>query len=332
MASYLLKVYKCWKIDQAKLPETIGSTTAKWKSQMNKQQLDVRLFTNLMDFELDYIIQKPPLASSIQSIETCLLLISMDRFPSALASCAMAIESAWKAATNTGQDYKGDFAKILGEVNLVLPKSAPSFNLSNFRKLRNDVVHFGYSPKDDESSARVLFQTGIPVFFMFLANHKGLALDLESSLHQELHEQLQLTLNLNQANKPNNISAIESSQILRHLIKRMSSSLTIWQESASEVDLGQQIEFEAKAELRKLLLRNWHCSESLNCPACKEDDLIVRLEEEQISKGNLHGINAHCINCDLNLHAPLLNIFLQKSIGKEQRNKILKSYGIRMQK
>jgi hypothetical protein len=300
---------------------------------VNNQQLDVQFFTNLYDFELNNIIQRPPLASAIQSLETCLLLISLDRFPSALASCAMAIESAWKAATNTGQDYKGDFAKILGEVNIVLPKSAPSFNLTKFRNLRNDVVHFGYSPKDDEASARMLFSTGIPVFFMFLANHKDLTLDLESCLHPDLHDQLQLTLSLNQAHQQKNISAIESSKILRHLIRRMNSNLTIWQESAfDEGNLSQHLEFEAKTALKNMLLRIWHCSETLRCPVCEENDLIIRLEEEQISKGNLHGINAHCINCDLILQAPLLNIFLQKNLNKEQRNKILESYGIRIQK
>jgi hypothetical protein len=117
------------------------------------------------------------------------------------------------------------------------------------------------------------------------------------------------------------------------MIKRMNSNLTIWQETAlDDGNLSHQIEFEAKTELKNMLLRNWHCSETLRCPVCEENDLIVRLEEEQISKGNLHGINAHCIHCDLNLQAPLLNIFLQKSFGKEQRDKILESYGIRMKK
>ena len=61
------------------------------------QQPDIQFFTNLDDFKLKNIVQRPPLASAIQSLETCLLLISLDRFPSALASCAMAIESAFHA-------------------------------------------------------------------------------------------------------------------------------------------------------------------------------------------------------------------------------------------
>ena len=292
------------------------------------QQPDIQFFTNLDDFKLKNIVQRPPLASAIQSLETCLLLISLDRFPSALASCAMAIESAWKAAENIGQEYKGDFAKILGEVNLALPKSAPSFNLKEFRRLRNDVVHFGYSPKDDEAAARMLFSTGIPVFFMFLANHKDLTLDLESCLHSRLQEQLQLTLNLNQAHKQTNISAIESSQILRHLIKRMISNLTIWQESAlEEEDLSQQIEFESKSKFKEMIKKGWHCNEELRCPVCDFTELIVRLDEASIAKGKFKGTAAHCVNCDLNLQPTILNHFIEMNLTQDEKAVILRGYG-----
>jgi hypothetical protein len=292
------------------------------------QHPDIQFFTNLVDSELNNITQKPPLASAIQSLETCLLLISLDRFPSALASCAMAIESAWKAATNTGQDFKGDFANILGEVNLALPKSAPSFNLKEFRRLRNDVVHFGYSPKDDEASARMLFSTGIPVFFMFLANHKDLNLDLESCLQSGLHDQLQLTLNLNQAHLKKNISAIESSQILRHHIKRMILNLTIWQELAlEEENLSQQIEFESKSKFKEMIKKRWHCNEELRCPVCDFTELIVRLDETSIAKGKLKGTASHCVNCDLNLQPTILNHFIDISLTSDEKAVILRGYG-----
>jgi hypothetical protein len=300
---------------------------------MNTHQPDFQFLTNLADFHFDRIDQRPPLASAIQSFETCLFLISINRFPSALTSCAMAIESAWKAATNAGQENKSDFATILGEVNNIFPSTAPSFNLKDFRKLRNDVVHFGYSPKDDEISAQMIFSTGIPVFFLFVKSHPNLSIDLHSCIEPDIADQLSLTLKLNTIGNKRTVSSIESSKILSHMIKRMNSNLTIWQESAlDDGNLSQHLEFEAKTELKNMLLRNWHCSETIRCPVCEENDLIVRLEEEQISKGNLHGINAHCIHCDLNLQAPLLNIFLQKSFGKEQRDKILESYGIRIQK
>jgi hypothetical protein len=292
------------------------------------QHPDIQFFTNLVDSELNNITQKPPLASAIQSLETCLLLISLDRFPSALASCAMAIESAWKAATNTGQDFKGDFANILGEVNLALPKSAPSFNLKEFRRLRNDVVHFGYSPKDDEASARMLFSTGIPVFFMFLANHKDLNLDLESCLQSGLHDQLQLTLNLNQAHLKKNISAIESSQILRHHIKRMILNLTIWQELAlEEENLSQQIEFESKSKFKEMIKKRWHCNEELRCPVCDFTELIVRLDETSIANGKLKGTASHCVNCDLNLQPTILNHFIDISLTSDEKAVILRGYG-----
>ena len=293
------------------------------------QYPDFQFLTNLADFHFERIEQRPPLASAIQSFETCLHLISLNRFPSALTCCAMAIESAWKAATRTGQDAKTDFATILGEVNSSLPKSSPAFNLKEFRRLRNDVVHFGYSPKDDEVSAKMIFSTGIPVFFLFVNNHPSLAIDINSCLDSDLAGQLNLTLQLNEIGQRKSISAIESSKILSHLIKRTNSNLTIWKESALDgSSLSQQIEFEAKNELKEMLLKFWHCSEEFRCPVCECDDLIVRLEESLLAKGEIKGINAHCVNCDLNLQQDLLNNVLDKNLSRSQKASIFKSYGI----
>ena len=293
------------------------------------QRPDFHFLTNFSDEHFDRIDQRPPFASAIQSFETCLFLISINRFPSALTCCAMAIESAWKAATNAGQENKSDFATILGEVNNFFPSSAPSFNLKDFRKLRNDVVHFGYSPKDDEVSARMIFATGIPVFFLFVKSHLSLFIDLHSCIEPDLGEQLNLTLELNKIGKRQAISTIESSVMLRHMIKRMNSNLTIWQESAlDDHSLSQQIEFEAKSGFKDMLLKDWHCSEAIRCPVCEWDDLVVRFEENQLSEGNLTALRAHCVNCDLNLPPAMLNQILERILSKDKREEILSSYGI----
>ena len=48
------------------------------------------------------MLGQPPLASSLQSFETCLFLIALERFPSALVSCATAWESAIKSKLKIG--------------------------------------------------------------------------------------------------------------------------------------------------------------------------------------------------------------------------------------
>ena len=52
------------------------------------------------------LLANHPLASSLQTFETCLFLISMHQFPSALVSCATACESAMKAKLRLGKDDK----------------------------------------------------------------------------------------------------------------------------------------------------------------------------------------------------------------------------------
>jgi len=286
-----------------------------------------QFLVNLPDHEIDQIISMPPLASAVQNFETSLLLISLKKYPSALACCAMAIESAWKAATHAGQDHKNDFASILGEVNQSFPKNAPTFNLKDFRKLRNDVVHFGYSPKDDESSAQMIFSTGIPVFLLFMESHPNISINVNQSLNPVIFDHLKFVLELNKIGKINSVPAVKSSTILEHSIKRMTLSQSWWQESALDSSLGQQIEFDEKMKIKKLLHDAWHCCEDLICPVCNLNELVVRIDESLIGKRIIKGINAHCVNCDLNLASELLNKLLQCILAESDKEKIFTSYG-----
>ena len=52
------------------------------------------------------MVSQAPLASSLQSFETCLFLIGLDRFPGALVSCASAWESALKAKLAIGPEER----------------------------------------------------------------------------------------------------------------------------------------------------------------------------------------------------------------------------------
>ena len=55
---------------------------------------------------------RPPLASSLQHLETSFLLIAMGRYPHALIACASSIESCIKAALNKTSDDRLEFKKL----------------------------------------------------------------------------------------------------------------------------------------------------------------------------------------------------------------------------
>ena len=262
-------------------------------------------FANFADYHFDLLEKNPPLASAIQSLETCLILVSLDRYPSALASCAMALESAWKAASKKGPDINVNFAEILGDINAALPKGAPAFDFKKFRNLRNNIVHFGYTPKDDDIAAKLIFSIGIPAFFFYIKTHPELNVDLKSCLDLNLLDHLNITIKVNGSNAGyKNMSSVDSSLTLRHLIKRVLISEPIWQDDAlNQHNLGGLVEFEVKDKLRKLLHEGWKTCEDIHCPVCGQEQLVVQLDDAAIEKKLIIAIKGHCLNCDLNFQS-----------------------------
>lgn len=291
-------------------------------------------FTNLADFQFELLRKNPPLASALQSLETCLLLVSLNRYPSALASCAMALESAWKAASKKGPEKNDNFAEILGDINATLPKEAPSFDFKNFRILRNNIVHFGYTPKDDDLAAKLIFSIGLPAFFLYIQSHPELHIDFISSLDPDLFDHLNVVIKINGGDATSkNISAVNSSLILRHWIKRSLINETMWQDDAlNQHNLSGLIEFEVKEELRKMLHDGWELCEDFRCPVCDQEQLVVQLDSAEIEKGLISATKGHCLNCDLNFQPGgnyLLNYFINRNLGVEEKEKILKNYGVK---
>ena len=289
-------------------------------------------FANFADYHFDLLEKNPPLASAIQSLETCLLLVSMDRYPSAMASCAMALESAWKAASKKGPEINVNFAEILGDINAALPKEAPTFDFKKFRTLRNNIVHFGYTPKDDDIAAKLIFSIGIPTFFLYVNNHPELSVDFQSCLDPDLFDHLNLTMKLNDSNAIHkNISPVDSSLTLRHWIKRTLICEPIWQDDAlNQHNLGGLVEFEVKDKLRQLFHDSWETCEDIQCPVCGQEQLVVQLDSAAIEKKSINALKGHCLNCDLNFQPGgrhLLNYFINRSLSADAKERILKSYG-----
>src|SRR5262245_53995790 len=106
----------------------------------------------------------PPLVSSLQSFETSLFLIGLDKYPSALIACSTAWESALKAKLAIGLDDRVDLYELLNRIRAQFTRlgSYDSKKLKDFRTTRNRLVHYGFSPRDDELSAMLLVETGFP--------------------------------------------------------------------------------------------------------------------------------------------------------------------------
>src|SRR5580765_5708305 len=106
---------------------------------------------------------RPPLASSLQSFESCLFLNALFRYPHALTACASAIESALKVGCSRSEQRK-PLQDLLEQARERFPRLAmlPQAQLNDFRTIRNRFVHFGFHESDDAVAASALLRTGLP--------------------------------------------------------------------------------------------------------------------------------------------------------------------------
>lgn len=110
------------------------------------------------------LLEQPPLASSLQSLETTFFLLALYRYPSALVSCATAWESVIKAKLAIRPEDQVPLAKLLGDIRGASPalKKYDRSKIDEFRQTRNRIVHYGFSPKDDRECGQHLVETGLP--------------------------------------------------------------------------------------------------------------------------------------------------------------------------
>ena len=128
------------------------------------QQLETPTF-NFFRATPPELLANPPLASSLQSLETTFLLLSLERYPSALVTCVSAWESVIKAKLAIPpEDRRTSTAQLLE----VIRKSEPILmefdqgKLKILRDTRNHIAHYGFSPHHDQDCGRLLIETGLP--------------------------------------------------------------------------------------------------------------------------------------------------------------------------
>jgi hypothetical protein len=110
---------------------------------------------------------RPPLLSSLQSLETSFYLISLERYPAALIACASAWESLLRSHFGIPEQSEVRLSEMLERFR----KERTHFSritaaqVREFREARNRMIHNGFSPQDDGYSVRLLLSIGFPYLF-----------------------------------------------------------------------------------------------------------------------------------------------------------------------
>jgi hypothetical protein len=302
------------------------------------------------------MLAQPPLASSLQSFETCLFLLGLDRYPSAVVSCATAWESALKAKLAIGPEERGvTLEKMLTDIR---SRSEPlrmydEEKLDAFRRKRNQLVHFGFSPKDDQECATLLLETGLPflslcyrVLFDFYLDWQEVRPGTteftnltpeemaKAGLLSEVAEQLRFVREISYlAKRHGKFDPTHCFSAFRQFIRL---GLKESANTESELDIikhadthGLKFELEQKAkkDLEKLLEPSW----VFNCPICYGfDSVVAELDETRLHDHQIVTDRCACVQCGfvVGKGTPYISQILLTEQIANNRAEILKGFGL----
>ena len=288
------------------------------------------------------MMKHPPLASSLQSFETCLLLIALGRFPSALASCAAAVESLIKAKLGTPPEDEVKLWKLIQEIRQLCPslRLFDETKLDRFRETRNRVVHYGYTPKDDEVCAVELLETGFP----FLEKSYGelFGFDLMSKpgnertvgLEPKMREQYQVCREVyRRARELRGIGYRYCFDSLAHCVRfeLKGITMTVTERSLMEIEEERGVKFEHEERAKKRIERAFKGpTREFDCSICDgQSTMIAELDEEALRSKRVSVRRCLCVSCEMLVSdgSPYLADELLR-VPIEVETTIMKEFGI----
>jgi len=204
--------------------------------------------------------------------------------------------------------------------------------LESFRFTRNRIVHYGFSPRDDEETAILLLRTGFR--FLGACYKEFFDFDLQDGLVVELGEQYAIALDVYERAK--DIPALHLSycfSALGHLIRwRVRQSLMAdWENEVSIHAEETGVKFDRCEKRKSELERAFGTAWIFDCPICRDvDTFVCELNEDRLGDHIVALQRGECANCALvvpNGCPFLADAFCLKQIT-DKHDEILREFGI----
>ncbi|HEV7925423.1 MAG TPA: hypothetical protein VGR14_08715 [Verrucomicrobiae bacterium] len=292
----------------------------------------------------------------MQSYETCLFLFALGRFPSALVVCATAWESVMRAKLGLALENDLSLDALIDQIqnSSGTLKTYDRNKLHTFRKTRNRIAHYGFSPKDDEECARLLLETGLPflnrcyreLFDFYLdwqdirpGNNDFSALNSEemakAGLLPEVAEHLRVVSRVYA--RARQLGGLGLSYCFRGFGKYISVRQNEMSFTATEARILQRgdengVKFEHEMKEKEEVAKIFDVPWEFDCPICEGCDcLIGELDDGRLDIKQVSVRRCACVSCGLVV--PQGSPFLADELLREQLEnespRILKELGIR---
>lgn len=295
------------------------------------------------------LTEHPPLASSLQSFETCLLLIAFHSLPNALISCATAWESAMKAHLGIGQDDRIDWWGLLQRIGGKVRFSDVALN--EVRATRNRLVHYGYSPRDDDVCAALLLETGLPYLSLLYRKLFNIYLDWrdirpgladfsqltpeekdKAGLFQELADHIHLAYEVhNRVKQGREKPGAYCLSALAHFVRVLAKKVIQTEAEDEILEDPNSTKWLAEQKIKEHLERVFDAPWVFDCPVCDyPESFVADLKNDRLDVGQVVPERGVCASCGFRvpLETPhLLEVLLSAQV-MESRQRILTEFGI----
>jgi len=206
-----------------------------------------------------------------------------------------------------------------------------SANLDTFRFTRNRIVHYGFSPRDDEETATLLLKIGLP--FLSACYREFFNFDLLNGLAVEFGEQLRIALDVYQRAK--DIPDLRYSSCFSafaHLVRWSvrQSLVADWENDASlrAEEIGTK--YESCERQKNAIERVFGAPWLFDCPICDGvGTFVCELDEDRLDDRAIALKRAACASCGLVV--PDIPFLADALVGEEvvrKRAEILRDFGI----
>lgn len=275
------------------------------------------------------------LTSSMQSLDSVLLLIALRRYPHALCTCTGAIESAIKSSRLRSAVEKCNGLKSVLDVAR-RESDLPSFPPEQLKALgdtRNRITHQGFSPRDDPETVGLLIEVGIP--FLALCYWHFYSFDFWDAILQEYAHQWRIATGVFQRVKEELPDSNKTYCLngLSHLIRwnLKDNFLADWEIKATGQNEGIEIQFEVNRAKRQRFEGLFDTPWVFDCPLCGEPEAVVcELDESELESRKVAPLRMACVNCGFAVSKaePHLSEALLTASTAKEKETILKEFGV----
>jgi hypothetical protein len=210
-----------------------------------------------------------------------------------------------------------------------------SFNeqdLKDFRYTRNRIMHYGFSPRDDEETATLLLKTGFP--FLMACYREFFNFELLDDIAVEFGKHLRIALDVYQQAKGTpdlrlSYCFLGFGHLIRWALRQ--SLMAHWEIDASVRWAENGASFDACAKMKSEIALQIGAAWSFDCPVCDAiDTFVCELDEDRLDDRIIALRRGMCASCGflVPINCPYLVDALCRQQIPRKRDAILRDAGI----